>query len=242
MHSETSMGGSKSNFPQTSAWAVLKSGEGWEARFQRHLECLARAYWKPIYIYIRRGSSRSDADAKDLTQSFWIHLQEHDLLRRFDPSRSSFRTYLKRCVKSFLGTMARDAAREKRGGGRAIVSLDDGLGKAVAASVTAPDQAFDREWASEVLERSFRDLEERFRREGKQAYFEVLRLYSMDGGDARPTYGSLAAKLGLSEADVGNYLRAARKALRESVLEVIREYVANGDADSELDVLLGPEE
>ncbi|KAF0246228.1 MAG: hypothetical protein FD180_859 [Planctomycetota bacterium] len=241
MRSNTSMGGSQSSFPQTSVWAVLKSGEGWEARYQQHLERLARAYWKPIYITIRRGSARSDADAKDLTQSFWIHLQEHELLRRFDRNRGNFRTYLKRCLKSFLGTAARDAARLKRGGDREPVSLDAGLVEDVAAADEGPERNFDREWAAEVLARSERDVEERLRREGKAVHVEVLRLYTTSESGARPTYRTIAERLGIRESDVGNYLRVARQALRECVLEAIREYVVDPDAGPELDAILGPD-
>ncbi|MBI2922843.1 MAG: sigma-70 family RNA polymerase sigma factor [Planctomycetes bacterium] len=235
------MGGSQSGFPQTSAWAVLRSGEGWEERYRQHLERLARAYWKPIYCMIRRGWSRSDADAKDLTQSFWIHIQEHDLLRRFDPNRGNFRTWLKRCLKSFLGTAARDAARLKRGGGRSPVSLDGGLGEGVAADVPAPEGVFDSTWAAEVLARSEKDAETRLRSEGKAVYFEVLRLYTTEDKGTRPTYRAVAERLGLRESDVGNYLRIARQTLRTCVLDAIREYVLDSDLDSELDVILGLE-
>src|SRR6187401_304333 len=44
------------------------------------LETLCRAYWYPLYAYVR-GSGRSPHDAQDLTQEFFARLLAQDWLR-----------------------------------------------------------------------------------------------------------------------------------------------------------------
>src|SRR5262249_30984392 len=82
-----------------------------------------RAYWYPVYAFLRR-SARPGEDAQDLTQAFFTHLLEKNVLAAVDPSRGKFRTFLLTCCTNFLANQ-RDAARAlKRGGGRPLLSLD----------------------------------------------------------------------------------------------------------------------
>jgi RNA polymerase sigma-70 factor (ECF subfamily) len=197
------------------------------------LERVAGAYWKPIYSYIRRVWSKSDADAKDLTQSFLVHALKSELIAKFDAARGNFRSYLKQCLKNFLATDARDSDRLKRGGGAPTISIDATL------AIVAPEADFDRDWAHEVVDRCLRELEEYFRSRKQQAYFDVLRLYAIEGeGDV--SYEEIAARLKISESNVRNYLRVARRELRQRVIQAIGEYVADEDgARSELSQILG---
>src|SRR5262245_25866227 len=146
---DTTMGGGGTAFPSTTLFQVLGPPDPGGQRNRRHLERLAAAYWKPIYFFIRRGWSKSDADAKDLTQSFLVHAVEHDLMSRFDLRRGNFRSFLKACLRSFLANDARDASRLKRGGGQELVSLDGVEGLALPDPQAPPDEAFDRDWTRE---------------------------------------------------------------------------------------------
>ena len=237
------MGGGASEFPQTSIWAEFHSGDDREVRAQRHLELMAAAFWKPIYLYLRRSWNRSDADAKDLTQEFLVHVQEQRLLGRFDREKGNFRGYLKRCLKSFLGTARRDAGRLKRGGGQPLMPLTEEIAGALPAAGPGPEEEFDREWTRELVNRGLADLENRLKATGKSVYFEVLRLYTMGDSAERPSYGEVSRKLGISETQVTNYLHAARQALRATLIELVRKYVVDdAGIHEELASILGDPE
>lgn len=233
---DTSLGGSQRDFPSTALSWVLQAPGPDAAR--RHFERLVRSYWKPIYAFVRRAWSRSDADAKDLTQSFLVHLMEQDLLTRFQAGRGNFRSYLKQCLRNFLTEDARNAGRLKRGGGRAIVSIEELDGFQPPASSAPPEEEFDRDWTQEVVGAAIEDLEREFRGSGKSAWFESFRLYALE--DSGASYAEVAGKVGRSESDVRNYLRAARQELRRLVVRRIAEYVSDpGDVDAEARRILG---
>ena len=238
---DTSMGGDRSRFPATSL-SRLFAAEGDPAeRLRAQFVRVSTTYWKPIYFYIRRVWSKSDADAKDLTQDFILHVLEHDLLERFDRALGNFRTYLKRCLKSFLGTERRDASRLKRGGGRATIAIEMGEPPEVPLAKQAPDEEFDRDWAMETLDRCLREVEESLRAAGKQIYVEVFRAVTVDAPpEGAPSYREVAGRVGLTESDVRNHLRFVRQQLRERLLVAASEYVV-GDEDifAEMSEILG---
>ncbi len=224
---DTTMGGALSRFPSTSMSMVARSAEG--AR-RDHFERLASAYWKPIYYFVRRSWSKSDADAKDLTQSFLIHVLENDVIGKFDPARGNFRGYLKQCLRHFMTVDARNAAAQKRGGGRTIVAIDCIDPGQVPASQGSADDDFDRDWSQAVLDRALRETESRLREAGKRENFEILRAYAYGPEGAEPpSYADVGKSFGLSATDVANRLRMVRQELRERVLAIISEYVSSDD-------------
>ena len=79
------------------------------------LEVLCRAYWYPLYAYVR-GSGRSPHDAQDLTQEFFARLLARDWLRVVLPEKGRFRTFLMVALKRFLANEWHHASRLKRGG------------------------------------------------------------------------------------------------------------------------------
>src|SRR5882672_578839 len=150
---QTDLGGARKDFPPTTAnfQAQLRDPDTL-ARMQV-METLATRYWKPVYHFLRMSYSKSNEDAKDLTQAFFTWLLERDLLLRYDSERSSFRTFLKGILRNFAGNEHQALQRLKRGGGLKLVPID--LADAgLAASGTDPDQAFDRSWLKELLDRS----------------------------------------------------------------------------------------
>lgn len=232
------MGGDATRFPTGGLTTILQSGGGRE-----HLERVAATYWKPVYSYIRRVWSKTDADAKDLTQSFLLHLVKSDVIGRFDAARGNFRAYLKQCLKNFLSMDARDAERLKRGGGAKPLPLD-GAVLEVPAPTGTPEEEFDRDWTREVLDRCLRELEAHYRARRQTVYFDALRLYALEADpDAPPSYRDVAGRLGISESDVRNHLRFARRELRHRVIQAIGDYVADRDAAlAELADILGESE
>src|SRR5215469_2466523 len=66
-------------FPTTHWSAVTEAGDDSAPGSTQALEKLCRAYWRPIYAYVRRRGY-APADAEDLTQAFFEHFLERKLL------------------------------------------------------------------------------------------------------------------------------------------------------------------
>ena len=87
------------------------------------MEDLCRAYWYPLYAFLRR-SGNSTEDAQDLAQDFFAGLMDGTLLASAEPAKGKFRTLLLAALKNMAINTWRASQRQKRGGGAEIISLD----------------------------------------------------------------------------------------------------------------------
>ena len=228
---DTSIGGGHSQFPPT-AWDLLERlRDPRDPRAQADLSRMIEVYWRPVYRFVRLAWKRSNEDAKDLTQAFFIHLMEGDLLARASPEKGNFRKVLLTTLRNFLANDVRAAKAIKRGGGRFQVSLDADADEGWAADEeAAPETAFDAQWARTLLDRAIETLKERSRPE----VFAAFRRFHIDDQPAR----QIAAELGVSESQVGHFLGQARTDLRRIVTDAIREYVRDeAELQEELETL-----
>src|SRR4051812_43495243 len=86
----------------TTHWSVvLAAGEGESDHSRSALETLCRAYWYPIYVYVRRKGYGPD-EAEDLTQEFFAQLIAKEHLRLADRQKGKFRTFLLLMLDYFL--------------------------------------------------------------------------------------------------------------------------------------------
>ena len=111
-------------FTNTHWSVVLAAREDDSTQASAALEKLCRAYWYPLYAFIRRQGA-SAHDAQDVTQAFFAHLLKIDFLRGVAPAKGKFRSFLLASLKNFLADERDRAAALKRGGGQKILSLDD---------------------------------------------------------------------------------------------------------------------
>jgi RNA polymerase sigma factor (sigma-70 family) len=240
---ETQTGGEARSFPATSWTVVARLRDRSSAERRELLERLIADYWKPVYCLVRQSWARSNEDAKDLTQSFFLNeVVEGSLLERYDPDRGNFRSFLKGALAAFLRRSDRDAGRQKRGGDARVLRLDVGdadLSRLVPdAQALTPEQLFDRAWKRVVLDRAVRLLEKRMRSMGREPYFDVFRRYDLEGSDTGASYKSVGAALGLEPDTVKNYLTRAREEYMSAVREIVGEYVEDPEQVSrELDTL-----
>src|SRR5436305_282681 len=108
-HSLGSGGGQSPEFRQTQ-WSLVRRAGGLDSPESREaLEALCRAYWFPIYAFIRR-QGHSPPDAQDLAQEFFLRLLESHSFGRADPRLGKFRTFLLGALKHFLADVQRKAA------------------------------------------------------------------------------------------------------------------------------------
>lgn len=227
----TTIGGAGgAEFPETS-WSIV-AGVGKDADSgARHkgLGALAERYWKPIYCYLRRGMGKSNDDAKELTQAFFLWLTEASVLERYAPDRAAFRHYLKGLLRNFVKNENQAARRQKRGGGAKQASLsmgdDDvaGLDAILEDPGAGPDELFDRAWISDLLARAVESVRERARQDGEALRLSIYDAYELAPPGAQPTYGSIASDLGCSTSDVRNHLFTMRERVREAIRAELRE-------------------
>lgn len=242
---ETTLGGGAESFPETVWSAILSCPDARSPERRARLERLCTLYWRPVYRFIRAAWGKTIEDAKDLTQDFFARLLESDFISRYQPSQGRFRNFLKGALRNFLAEAHRDASRQKRGGGQAVVPLDiDDVEAGVLAPELGrytPEQLYDREWADGLMADGLAQLKAQLVSEGKENYLKAFEAYDLCPPEqARPTYADLARSLGLSEHDVRNYLSFARARLRELIVRRISEYVVSpADVEEELRELSG---
>lgn len=217
MEQDTVLRSGQSGFPTTSWSALARLRDPQDPRFQAYLNRMIETYWRPVYKFVRVAWKRSNEDAKDLTQAFFMHVLEGDLFAKADPERGNFRRLLMASLRNFLANDARAGQAIKRGGGKVTLSLDAESGEDWASDPSDPEQAFEAQWAREVLQASIEKLPQVLRTEACEAF----RLFHLEDRPVR----DIARGLGATEAQVGHYLQEARAELRRLVIEEIKEYV-----------------
>src|SRR5262245_39840764 len=93
----------------TTQWSVVLQAGGQSAEASAALEKLCRAYWFPLFAFIRR-KGHSEEDAKDLTQQFFVRLLERNDFQTVDARKGKFRTFLLTAATHFLSN-ERDRAQ-----------------------------------------------------------------------------------------------------------------------------------
>ena len=164
----------------TTHWSVvLAAGSADTPAANAALETLLRAYWKPLYFFLRlRGQTHHDAE--DLVQAFFRRFLEKNAVREASQQRGRFRSFLLAALKNFLANEYDRATTLKRGGNQPHLSLDDAnLADVFSASEFAaggfsPEQVFDRQWAQTIFDSALRQLEREFAQDSKQFQFNAL--------------------------------------------------------------------
>jgi RNA polymerase sigma-70 factor (ECF subfamily) len=246
-YGDTTLGGSTRSFPTTQWSQILGAQDRTLPGYRDRLDALLRTYWRPAYAYIRVGWKKSNEDAKDLTQAFFARVLQNELLASARADGGRFRSYLKQALKNFL--IDADRAAEVRRPIEPVVALD---GEVDVPSGVTPDEVFDRQWLSCLLDESIARLEVELRADGKEVYWNAFHSYLLDPATAKgatvatrsgelelPTYASVASRWSLSESDVRNYLTQCRTRLREILKAAVRVTVEDPrDVEEELRSLL----
>jgi len=208
----------------------------------RALDAIARVYRGPIIAVLQRRWQLGESDAEDLAHDFLAHAFERDWLQRYDAGKGRFRTFIRSCLMAYASTAHEGANRLKRGGGAAHVSFDPGLH--TPATDAEVEAVFEREWVRSVFEQSLDALHRECLAAGRQATYDVFVAYDIEGADATPpaSYAALAARFGIPQSQVTNYLNWARRRLRVHVLQTLRTLTADeAEYRAEARALLGIE-
>jgi DNA-directed RNA polymerase specialized sigma24 family protein len=218
---------------------VLRAGEADSGpSAQQALSGFCEAYWPPLYSFLRHRGHPS-ADAQDLVQSFFAHLLEQNTLSRADRQKGRLRTFLLGSLENFLCNEYDRARALKRGGGRQILSIEEHLPEAEAAmlaTVHLSDSAcYDLAWASNIVSRSWQNLQDAFELEGKAEWLQELRPFVAGGSARPPSQEEAAARLGVPIATLRTWVSRLRQRFRESLRAEVASTVSDpGDVDQEL--------
>src|SRR3989454_12811948 len=98
----------------TTHWTVvLAAGDRASPLAAEALEQLCRAYWYPLYAYVRR-KGHSPEDAEDLTQEFFARLLKNRDLEAARQEKGRFRSYLLVALNHFLANEWKRSRTQKR--------------------------------------------------------------------------------------------------------------------------------
>lgn len=226
----------------TTRWSiVLEAGKPSAEASDRALSELCATYWYPLYAFVRRRGYRRE-DAQDLTQAFFARLLEKQVVVAADPARGRFRSFLLGSLKNFLANEWDRERTQKRGGGRAVLSLDFTLAdeRFVREPVThaTPEKEFERNWALAVLDRALARLEAEYAGRHKQVLFARLKTALITADDDEPRR-AMAKDLGMTEGAVKVALHRMRGSFRDALrLEIAETVGTERDVEDELRALI----
>jgi RNA polymerase sigma-70 factor (ECF subfamily) len=211
----------------TTHWSVVlqaASGESTAA-----LERLCRAYWYPLYAFVRRQGYDAD-DAQDLTQGFFELLLAKHYLKDVDREKGRFRSFLLASMQHFLANEWKKANRQKRGGSAKTISFDAMAAEEryqhEPATESTAEMVFDRRWAKAVLDSVMVKLRAEFDQTGKSDRFDnlgALLFQEPPPGE----YARLAALWKVTESGV----RSSVQRVRQRYAALFREEIANTVSD-----------
>jgi DNA-directed RNA polymerase specialized sigma24 family protein len=205
------------------------------------LERLCRAYWYPLYAFVRRKGN-SPAEAEDLTQGFFARFVEKRYLKGVTPEKGRFRTFLLCSLSHFLANEWDKSHRLKRGGGLMFLPLETAQAEEryglEPADNETPEQVFDRRWAEAMLATVLTRLRREFETAGEPERFDELKPFLL-GDPGADSYAAVAGRLRVSEQGVKSAVHRLRHRFRESFREEIAHTVATrAEIDEELRYLI----
>jgi len=221
-------------------WSLVAAAQGHSEPARAALSELCQLYWYPLYAYLRRRGS-SETDAQDEVQGFFADLLAREALSAADPARGRFRSFLLASLGNFLSHERERANALKRGGGARPLSIDwlsaEERFRLEPAAADTPERAFERAWATALLERTLARLEAEFEAKNRGTLFRALRERIGDSGKELPDSPEVR-HLGMNEQALRVALHRLRKRYREILREEVAQTVASpGEVDEELRVL-----
>ncbi|MCI0656875.1 MAG: sigma-70 family RNA polymerase sigma factor [Acidobacteria bacterium] len=221
----------------TTQWSlVIAAADPGDPLALEALTALCRAYWQPIYVYLRRrGTDREEA--LDLTQGFFAKLLEKNYLADARRERGRFRTFLLTALNHYVANEWDRERAQKRGGGTPPISIDAPQAETMyhrePSHDDTPERLFDRRWARTLLDVGLKRLrEETARREEVQRFERLLPLMSGEGEEG---YRDLAAELGVGESAIRVAVHRMRRRFRAILRDEVARTVGNrSSVDDEL--------
>ena len=228
---------SSAQFATTHWSVVLAAGDSASLNSREALERLCRAYWFPLYAFVRR-TGRSAEDAEDLVQGFFAYVLEKHLVGKARREAGRFRSFLLATFKNYLSQESKREHAQKRGGHRIILSWDGQSAEqwfgAETTTELSPDVLYERHWAAAVVHEALELLKQEYQAEGKGRLFDAIYPH-LQGERGQPSYAELGERLGLSESAVKSSVFRLRRRSQELLRAVVAHTVVDPwEVDDEL--------
>ncbi len=221
-------------FPATMWSAILAVGDTDAPASLHALERLAKAYWQPLYLFLRQRGADPDT-AADQVQGFFTYLLSREFLRELRPGDGRFRNFLLVALRRWVRDQKERDHAAKRGGGMTQLPLEEleaMRAEPLARDGDTPDIAFERAWARGVFSRALNGIAVAW--SGRADLFAALRL-SLEGSADAENYRAIAERLGMTEGAVGKAAHDLRQQFAARVRQEIRATVPDEtEVDDEL--------
>src|SRR5436190_2946877 len=184
--------------------------DGWREFFD--------TYWRLIYN-VARKSGLGDAEAQDVVQNTFIYLARRMPRFRYDPTRGSFKSWLRVVTRSRISVFRRTEKAEEKFIREPLVHGEGdetgGVEELPDPAGDALDEVWQHEWEENLLNAAFR----RIRSKVSSQQLLIFRLATL--GDLPLT--QVAKKLGVSLAQVYLARHRVGKLFKAEVLRLRRE-------------------
>jgi len=216
-------------FAPTSWTDVLAAQRGGSREAEAALEKLCLTYWYPLYSYLRRKGF-DPHKAQDLNQEFFYRLIKENYLGAVDRRRGKFRSFLLAALNHFVSNQRDYERAAKRGGGKALLSLDDTDAENrfihEPASSLSPEKIFEKNWFLTLFEQALARLSEEQKAAGKSELFEQLKLFVVEDAESGD-YNNAAARVNMTP----NAVAVTVHRLRDRYKKLVHEEVVRTVAD-----------
>jgi RNA polymerase sigma factor (sigma-70 family) len=229
---------------QTTRWsAILVAAQSQLPGSQAALSQLCRLYWYPLYAFARRRG-QGPIDAQDLTQGFFLHLLEHRALKRVEPLKGKFRSFLLASFQNFISDETSRARSLKRGGNQEFVFLDaedaENRYRHEPSDILTAEKIYDARWAMALLGHALERLRLEYASRNAVSQFDVLQVFVGVGkeGQSPPSYEEVANSLHISVSAAKTLTHRFRKQYTALVREEIGRTVTDpAEIDQEIHAL-----
>lgn len=231
--------GNSGLFPAT-MWSMIQAANQEEDALAG-LERLARAYWRPLYVFARQRGSSHEA-ASDEVQGFFERLLSGEMLKNVQRGEVRFRSFLLRCFTNWLHNEHHRNQAVKRGGGAALLPLDEfdsRIDEPALIEGQSPDKAFDHGWARALVDHAMKRLEGELEQRERSEFLLELRQRTFASGGAGPDWEEMASRHGMSHGAVRKAATDLRRRFGVLLRTEVRSIVSKDEeVDDELRYLV----
>lgn len=209
---------------ETTRWSLVDALRRPERRAAA-LELLCRAYWPPVYAYLRRRGHARD-EAAETTQAFFADIAAgRDLFARAEAGRGRLRTLIVTALKRFLiDRHRRDGARPS-GHSVPLEHLEREEAMLPEFAGLDPEETLERRWALAILHEAIARARTHFvAKPGHWCAFES-RVLSPAVANTRPIpLDEVARRCGFRlPGDAASAVQVVSKRVRALLVEVVAE-------------------
>ena len=241
----TSIGQTRESF-QTTHWTAIETiGSNDDICIRALVGDLLKAYWKPVYCYLRHKGYHNE-QAKDLTQGFFHEVVlSRELIQRADRTKGRFRTLLLRALDRYLISMHRKQTARKRIPQDKLISLENTGFHELPAVVDnlKSEEVFHYAWVCEMLDRMLEAVEMECRQRGMAMHWGLFHdrvLHPIVTSTEPPPLEELCHKYGIeATTKASNMIFAVKRRIQAAARRLLHQSVASEhEIDEEIVELL----